>query len=292
MRPFLSLLWFLFSFSFILLATIGFSQSDSSIQLLYEKTLKQSVSERNYWNDSLIVVLKKELYSKASFHKKFSDIKKIGFVYSPDSSFRIINWNYPNEDGTHQYHCIIQVPVKDSCQLFLLSSNANLLKINSSEKFKYSTTQWYGALYYQILPAALNGYTYYLLFGVDFNNNLSNRKLIETLYFDENGKPFFGIPVLYQQGIPSNRVIFEYAENLSFNLRYDNDYSLIVFDNLAPSDPLKSGNYMFYGPDGSYNSFFLQGDYWYLQSMTDVKNRKNSSPHKHKVIRLKPNAVQ
>ena len=51
---------------------------------------------------------------------------------------------------------------------------------------------WYGCLYYGIHAFSKRKDTWYVLFGYDFNNKFSHKKLLDVLTFDRKGKPSFG----------------------------------------------------------------------------------------------------
>jgi hypothetical protein len=56
------------------------------------------------------------------------------------------------------------------------------------------------------------------------------------------------------------------------SINYDERLDMIVFDHLAPFEPILSGNFAFYGPDGSFDGFkFENGSFrWYRD--VDARN--------------------
>jgi hypothetical protein len=157
--------------------------------------------------------------------------------------------------------------------LEIVALTDNLLDDGINDTSNYDETAWPGCLYYDLFQREINDTVYYFLLGADFNDPLSNKKIIEVLHFDKEGKPRFGAPLFNKDGQVYQRIIFEYAEQAVMTLRYDNDTGMIIFDHLSPSRPQYKGNYQFYGPDFSFDGFRFEKNRWVFQSDLDVRNR-------------------
>jgi len=206
----------------------------------------------------------------SSFSDTFKLIKKIGKVFSPDKKFCIITWNVPLIDGQNIFFGYIQQnPGKDSiCNIFKLndvSNSTSNIKVNN----QYKPDQWIGALYYEIIAEKINKNMVYLLLGSRLNDMKTNKKIIETFSFTNEGQPYFGLPVIDNNGILQSRIQFEYAVAISMTLRYNKKLEMIVFDHLSPSSPIYKGDYKFYGPDFSYDGLKFEKSKWVYKS--DVK---------------------
>jgi hypothetical protein len=180
---------------------------------------------------------------------------------SPDEKLKIYNWNVPYEAGYHVYHCFLQHKTKDSLMTFELDDKSE--KIESPEDSLLNKNNWYGALYYNIIPKKGRfGQTYYTLLGYDLNDYLTNKKVVDVLYFDKNKQPVFGANIFKNQRNITKRLIFEYAEFATMTLQYEEEKDMIVYDHLSPSKPKYEGQREFYGPDFSYDGLKFENGIW------------------------------
>ena len=62
-----------------------------------------------------------------------------------------------------------------------------------------------------------------------------------------------------------SRFMLTYSAEASIRLNYDDEYQLILFDNLIPISGASKGQGTVYVPDGSYRGFKLQPDGTWLQ---------------------------
>ena len=139
---------------------------------------------------------------------------------------------------------------------------------------------WYGALYYDILINKKEGKTFYTLLGWDGNNDFTNKKIIEALYFTKSGKPRFSAPVFERNGKKMKRIIFEYSKMASMLLRYDKKYKMIVFDQLVPSEKKYEGQYAYYGPNFLHDAMEYDKKKWVFVTNVEVKNPKRKASNK------------
>jgi hypothetical protein len=137
----------------------------------------------------------------------------------------------------------------------------------------FPATDWPGCLYYDMILQEIADTTYYFLLGADFNDLLTNKKLIDVLYFRPDEQPVFGAPLFYRENKVHHRILFEYAEQAVMTLRYDPPTGMIIFDHLSPSRPQYTGNSQFYGPDFSYDGFAFDGSRWVFKADLDLRNR-------------------
>ena len=218
-------------------------------------------------NKDIIRLFREALTLDTNCLYPFDSLKYVGKILAPDSSFRLITWNIPMDDGTQKYSGFIQYPgTKNRINPVFLNSN-NGPSLNETDI--YSGESWYGALYYKIIPDTCRHR--YLILGLDLTNYFTSRKIIDVVSV-ENGKVTFGAPVFKtDQGI-QKRVIFEYSARLSMLLHFDEKTRRIVFDHLSPSDPQYTGLYQFYGPDSSYDGFQKKNCMWELIKDLNLKN--------------------
>ncbi len=224
-------------------------------------------------NDSVIFLFKKILIIPGSFNYPFDSLRFVGKIYSPDSSFKLINWNLSFTNGRFKYFGFIQEKYTGihPCRIIQLREFPG--KIPHLRDTILSPSDWYGALYYDILTNTWEGKTYYTLLGIDYNDMFTTKKVIDVITFDNRGNALFGAPIFNTGENVRKRIIFEYTAEASMLLHYDKDLSMIVFDHLSPSRPGYKGLYQFYGPDFSYDGFVFHQGMWYLKKDLNIRNK-------------------
>lgn len=244
--------------------SIFFKKEISQIIMCIDSMKKvKSDSVKFIINDQITKYLEIVLKNSDSYTMHFDTLKHIGKVYSPDNKFRVFSWNIPLTDGKNKFFAIIQANSgKDKlCKLYKLKDNSLNFKGNITDTC-FTADNWYGALYYEILPRKIGKKIIYTLLGMHFNDLFSNRKIIESMYFDDNGDPVFGAPIFLYEGRMQNRVVFEYSINAVMSLKYNERLKMIVFDHLSPPSQLYNGNFKFYGPDFTFDGFKFGKNKW------------------------------
>lgn len=242
-------------------------------------------------NDSLRKAVISFLNTPGSFHTSLSGIKFIGDLPSPDGAFRMITWNISLTDGTYKYFCFVQMPPEDHNV-----SNWNELidhhnSIRRVETRSLKADDWYGALYYTIIPFKSNKTTVYALLGWEGHDKYSNKKLIESMYFNSKNEPVFGKAVFESDRLNKRRIVFEYSKEAYLMLRYVEESKQIIFNRLEPSKPELEGVYSFYQPSLTYDAYEFKKGQWNLVQDINPRNKKNGStyinPKKAKKPKLK-----
>jgi hypothetical protein len=200
-----------------------------------------------------------------SYFYNFDTIKNISVLPSPDNKFRVITWNLALNNESYRNYGVIQLnpdyinTIKDTTNL-----RSYYPLIDRSEQIKnaldttVSSEHWFGALYYKIIANTYKKQTYYTLIGWDGNTMMSNKKVVESLYF-ENNEPRFGASIFdlkdkrFKQ--PLKRMIFEYNNSANMVLRYEPTKNILVQENVAPTRPQDYGHPETYVPDGSYDFY-------------------------------------
>ncbi len=274
---FLPLLFFPFSLNAQIISTDYFKKSVDSIAY-YFKTISgtQSNNEKLAINTKINQTFKQLLSSPGSFDYSFDTLKNVGQLYAPDKSFRIINWNIPLSDGTHQYFCYIQVlnPKQKTVKLFELTDRTD--KIINPENSVLNAGNWYGVLYYKILKNKVKDQVYYTLLALQYRNFFITRKIIDVLFFDQSGNPVFGAPIFQIDNKVKKRIVFEYSAEAGMNLKYDEKLKMIVFDHLAPRESKYTGQYEYYGPDLTFDGIKFQKDHWVYKSNLDIRRTEET----------------
>ncbi|MDB4534513.1 hypothetical protein N9242_06535, partial [Vicingaceae bacterium] len=186
---------------------------------------------------------------------------------------KIYNWTLPLSDGTFEYFALLQIrKSKNEFEIIELTDKSSSMK---SPEYKTGTVKnWYGALYYKIIHEEKFGKNSYTLLGLDYNNLLTNKKLIEVITITNSKNIKFGAPVF--KSAKSNkvkrRVIFEYSENVIMSLKYHHNIQAIVFDRLVPASSKLKGVFEYYGPALEVvDAYKLNKKSWNLTENIDIK---------------------
>lgn len=248
-------------------------------------------AERFETNKTFLKLWQEALANPQSLEFPFDSIKEVSRLTSKDKKFRIITWNVPKNDGTHAYFGFLQVnnvkiqkvgwfkKIKTTeYELFPLQDKSAAVK--SAETYLGDPTKWFGMLYYTVIDC--DGY--YTLLGWDGNDNLTQKKFIDILYFKSDGTPQFGKDVFKIPKKSPKRIVFEYSSEVAMSLKYNERSNRIVFSHLAPREegPQLEGQFQYYGPDGSFDAFEQSKDRWILNEDIDARNRKNKNDNAKK----------
>ena len=143
---------------------------------------------------------------------------------------------------------------------------------------------WYGALYYKLIPFGHHGKTEYLLIGWDGGTTGSNFKLMDVLTFSGNS-PRFGSPVFKVNRTTLKRVVYEYSNMANMSMRFDEKNGRVVFDHLSPESPALTGVYSYYIPDMTYDAYHYDYDseIWVLQEDVIMTNPDDKNDEKNRM---------
>ncbi len=265
---------YLFFSFFLIFNTVSFGQGGTSnmaviedeiLHLTDQLRLEKSDSGKVATSLQILTILNSTFTNKEAFNYPFSRVKSIGFINSPDNQVKIINWNIEKQDNTNQYFGLI-VHYDTRKKEYLINELTDVSGpydvINNNEY--YYSNQWYGALYYKIIPTVYNRKTSYILLGYDANNKTSHIKLIEVLSFI-GSKAKLGAPIFRDGKKTSRRVVFEHSKKSYMSIKYEAERNRIVFDHLSPENPIMADFREFYVPDMSYDAYVLEDDKWVLQ---------------------------
>ena len=256
-----------------LFAQNPFTGMEQELEKQFNRLRERISSQRKLEiNDSIVNSIETYIKSENIFRHSFKTLKYLGQITSPDSLVKIITWNLILDEGTNYYNCYLvhRDNKSGTCSVIKLEATHKDTPIRTDTT--YSVSDWYGALYYDIRPFQFNGNTRYAVLGIDYGNSLTTRKLIEVISFTSSGSMLFGLPCFKSGSGLSGRIIFEYAASAVMSLKFESDQQ-IVFDHLSPFTPEMKGNYQFYGPDFSFDSYDFEKGYWVLKSDIDIRNK-------------------
>jgi hypothetical protein len=207
-----------------------------------------------------IQTLKKALQVPNSFDYNFESIKTVSTIRSDDEKFRVFTWNLLLDSGKYMYFGAMQINNADSLELYGLYDSSEYNKDVYYAQF--DNHHWMGGLIYQMHHYKYKKKDYYITFAWDGQDDKTNRKIVDVLWFDEEGKPNFGEEMFDFDGDLQSRIIFDFNDKAAMLLRYDKDEEAIVFANLVPINPLMKGMYENYVPDGTYDYLKFEKGIW------------------------------
>lgn len=272
---------FLVIFIFTLVAPTAWSQEKSLTD--YEKELNELSIEiisnandeaKQISNQKFKTLLKEVLTKKESFDYPFKNIRAIS-ILSSNNKVKIYNWALPYSDQTYEYFAFVQLKLdKDVYKVTELIDKS--AEIENPESKSLTDKNWFGALYYEIIyNKKLDEHTYTLL-GWDGDYNLTNKKVIDAMTIDANGKIKFASPLFKNGKKSKKRVIFTYSETAVMSLKYHEKESRIVFDYLVPTSSNLEGIFEYYGPSlNRFDAYQLDKKNWQYQTDVDVHLDKN-----------------
>ena len=215
-------------------------------------------------NFTFVKTLVSALKEKNSFAFEFDQLTMISIVNSPDQKFRIFSWNVPLNDGSFLYYGAIQFHTADGT-LKLIPLLDKTFEIEHVDKDITSPQKWFGAQYYEMVKLSENSYA---LLGWKGHHQDYSIKVIEILNILDSGVLQFGKNV-FTDNAKISRKIFQYTAQASMYLHYNEELKRIEFDHLVPADPKLIGNYKYYGPDLTFDSYEIEHNQ--LISKTDIE---------------------
>jgi hypothetical protein len=223
-------------------------------------------------NDSVRSIIRVYASSDSVFSHRFKNLRFLGQITSPDSLVKIITWNLILPGGGNRYFCFLVHRDRNSGPGKVYELTGSYRESTVRSDTVYSSSDWYGALYYDLRAFNADGKIRYVLLGIDYGNSFVSRKVIDVLSFLPGDNILLGYNCFTDGKTIVPRVVFEYASTAVMSLKFEGD-DLIVFDHLSPFSPELKGNRQFYGPDFSFDSYIFEKDIWRLKTDIDIKNK-------------------
>lgn len=256
---------------------------EDSLLVLVKDIMVDSLTAGRMRSDSHFTkTLVRALSVKNSFHYPFSEVKGIGNIYAPDSTFRIFTWQLSFDDYYSRQRGAIQYHTADGSLKLVPLWDASEFTTKPEDSLR-SRDKWIGAVYYNMVQTEHNGKSYYTLFGFESHSIRSNKKWIEVLTFDSRNMPVFGGPhfIFDQDSIrrsPQHRYSIEYKKDASALINYDEDLGIILIDHLISETDEPELAYTFI-PDGSYEGFkWVNGKWLHIEKVFDFKLEDGEFP--------------
>ena len=211
---------------------------------------------------------------------------------SPDGLLRIFTWAVVRDNGEFECFGAIQFynDREEEYQYLLLNDKSE--EIMNREESLLSASNWFGAIYQDIIQTSHSGKTYYTLLGWNGVDNLTERKVIEPVIF-RGGLPQFGAP-LFRRERNLRRIVLEYRNDAMVNLSYEEQFveevqrdrvkvkgtnryrtvekrkqhkeKMIIFDEVEPQVPGMEGLFQYYVPSGLELAYAFVDGKWELRN--------------------------
>lgn len=244
----------------------------ASICMFEQLEQRATKEERLALNDSIIERMNILWKGKEYFEDRFEGLRRVSTLISDDKKVKVCTWNVSLPNSIQLFFGAVVARDKEGdVRVHPLNDESN--KIRSPEKAMLSAKKWFGAVYYDIVTVKDKSKgNYYVLLGYKPVDEMTKKKLIEPMVLMNNSTPIFGRAVFQRERGVDKRVVFEYAASTNMMLKYDSHHNRFVLDHLSPPSSLYNGNYRFYGPDFSYDSYEFEKGRWVLHKDVDLRN--------------------
>jgi hypothetical protein len=224
-------------------------------------------------NDSINYIIGHYAASDSVFTYRFTGLRYLGQITSPDSLIKMISWNLVLEKEPGKYFCyLIRKGLKGTGnKIYFLTGAYDDKPILTDTT--YTMSDWYGALYYDIRPVKTGTDECWMLLGISFGNQFVTRKLIDVLSFSPDDRIVLGRKWFNTGSLIKYRDVFEYSSSGTMSLRFVSDSS-IVFDHLVPVSASSENGRLDYGPGFSYDAYNFRNGMWNLSVNIDARNRE------------------
>lgn len=205
------------------------------------------------------------------FVRDWSAFKRMSTLMGQKGNMRICTFIVPGEGfSTSAQGAVL---FRDESKITVIRLNDQSDEIRVPERSRLAADKWFGAYYTELIETSYKNNNYYTLIGFKSNDGMVKTRVLDVMTLSGK-KVFFGAPIFKQEKRTLYRQVFEYSSGANMMLGYDDKLKMIVFDHLAPSDPLFNGQYRFYGPDFSYDGYRFEKGFWLHQADLDLRNPK------------------
>ena len=222
-------------------------------------------------NQQLTNYLFETINQEKSYLYQFKEIEHISVLQPKNKKFKLFTWFVPYSNETFDYYGIIQICNKRGKKCVTYELEKDIILEQKDLYTQLNHNEWYGCLYYDVIPIKVNKKQYYTLLGWDGNDSKTTKKFIEVLTITKNKQPLFGANIFSNN---QQRFIIEYSSQYPISLQYDEELEYIVFDHLEPIDGISINNFSIYATNLSYDVFKKTDFGWLLEENIYLNNRQ------------------
>lgn len=224
--------------------------------VLYSAKLEQT---RNIASDKVKEILNRLILTQSLDKENLNS--NIVCLNLPEQNLEIYSWQTEKATKEFEYHCLLKNSNGE-----IVVFNRESRDYNRIKREEFDHNNWYGAVYYHVIPQSFGKKKYYVLFGFAQNSQGEKFKIIETLSL-ANKKVLLGLPVFPyidedKESTTYHRMLIKYSQSGSCLLRYEELEKQIVFDHMISHQDFNSPESFSHLPDGSYEAFEYNGSDW------------------------------
>jgi hypothetical protein len=263
----------IFLFSILLFAGTFFGQAS------FEKELAETgkkilahpeYQERKKANQQFLEKLEAYVGTNKGYNDALASVGNMVRLEGKDE-LRVYTWQMP--DSTYKYVRFGLVAAQTRRGIVVTRLEDATSQINQPEFKILKAQQWYGAIYYKLIPVKKGRRNVvYTLLGFAPGDDI-NQKIVDVIEVDGRGRPKFGARIFkidhFMDKVlrkPPMRLILSYGGKYAASVRWNEDKEMIVMDHLSPPDDKLKGVYRMYGPDMSYDGLVWKDDWWHLEN--------------------------
>ena len=249
--------------------------------------------ERLHASEAASHLFEEALALENSFKWKWNLGDKASVLTSPDKRFRIITWPVVRNNGEWKCFGFVQSYDDEEEEYVVYALHDKSDEIIGREESVLGPSQWLGSVYQELIQTSYEGQNFYTLLGWCGVDNLTQRKVVEPVYFKkDSSQPIFGQPIFRRQR-NMRRMVLQYTNTAMVNLRYEVQYTrtvtttrvkkkgskrpvvvkenhdtrekMIIFDEVAPRLPGMEGLYHYYVPTGKEMALVFVDGKWELR---------------------------
>lgn len=206
---------------------------------------------------------------------------------SKDKNTEIFTWALKRSEDSYKSFGFLwnKNPKTGDTRIVRFEDKAETIKNPETKNLGKST--WLGCVYYSLVDISKGKKQMFLVLGYGGHTPSVRRKVAEIISFANTGDVQFGAPVFEKNSRKFNRIVLEFSTKAAVALRFDEKEQILFFDYLVPIDPKYTGNFAYYGPEGSYDAFQLKGQKFTFIKDADARNETEEWGNRSKAVEKK-----
>lgn len=268
----------IFTWATCLLHAQDFAELEKELAAFGERSIMSITEEERLDKAELFAITLDTLLSKkGGIDLELESVKTLSIQSSDDDIVHFYTWVVPRKNGEYNHYGRLVIKGKDNVEVYPLEDESS--QQIEPENVWGKTSNWYGAIYFDLREFKYKKDKYYLLFGYRPGNKMVQQKLLDVLTIDKSGAIRFGAkifdtPLVFDKRYKKRpyRLIFEYNKKVTAMVKWSDNEKMIIMDHLTPPDASMKGMWQFYGPDFSYDGLSWEKGKFRLQAGIEVKS--------------------
>lgn len=228
--------------------------------------------------DTFLVVLKNYIGTEEGYNDPLKSVTSMLRLEYEDE-FRIYTWQMPDASFKYVKYGLVAAETRKGIVVTVLTDGSRMMMEPEYKNLK--PEEWYGAIYYKLIPTGKKRNPTFTLLGFAPDETL-NHKIVDVIEIDNRGRPRFGDKVFHFDEFMDKtyrkapqRIILSYGGKYAASVRWNDEKEMIIMDHLSPPDNKLKGVYSAYGPDMSYDALVWEKDWWHLETEVKFDSRQN-----------------